>query len=79
MGRADLIGNGKKQLIPAWQPATCNCVNGLFLRCAVNRRKPAKFQSGFAWRALSACGRAAGRQAAENRCPRHASLEYSNT
>ena len=21
MGRADLIGNGKKQLIPAWQPA----------------------------------------------------------
>jgi radical SAM superfamily enzyme YgiQ (UPF0313 family) len=24
MGRADLIGNGKKQLIPAWQPAgTC--------------------------------------------------------
>src|SRR5574343_1158809 len=23
MGRADLIGNGKKQLIPAWQPAGC--------------------------------------------------------
>jgi hypothetical protein len=24
MGRADLIGNGKKQLVPAWQPAgTC--------------------------------------------------------
>ena len=22
MGRADLIGNGKHQLIPAWQPAT---------------------------------------------------------
>ncbi|MFA7293483.1 MAG: DUF3362 domain-containing protein, partial [Rhodocyclaceae bacterium] len=21
MGRADLIGNGKKQLVPAWQPA----------------------------------------------------------
>ncbi len=24
MGRADLIGNGKKQLIPAWQPATAH-------------------------------------------------------
>ncbi|MDD5247892.1 MAG: YgiQ family radical SAM protein [Rhodocyclaceae bacterium] len=24
MGRADLIGNGKKHLVPAWQPATCS-------------------------------------------------------
>jgi hypothetical protein len=23
MGRADLIGNGKKHLVPAWQPAGC--------------------------------------------------------
>ena len=36
MGRADLIGNGKKQLIPAWQPAGTG--GGL----AVNRRKQAK-------------------------------------
>ncbi|MDK9725971.1 MAG: YgiQ family radical SAM protein [Sterolibacteriaceae bacterium MAG5] len=25
MGRADLIGNGKKHLVPAWQPATTAC------------------------------------------------------
>ena len=29
MGRADLIGNGKKQLIPAWQPASVPAPGGL--------------------------------------------------
>ena len=29
MGRADLIGNGKKQLIPAWQPAGTGGATGL--------------------------------------------------
>ena len=38
MGRADLIGNGKKQLIPAWQPASSPAPNGL----AGSRGQPGK-------------------------------------
>lgn len=54
MGRADLIGNGKKQLVPAWQPAgtglkaapvqkaATGAKNAGFSRSTVdNRRKPA--------------------------------------
>ena len=45
MGRADLIGNGKKQLVPAWQPAGTglkhSVKNAEFSRStAENRKKP---------------------------------------
>jgi uncharacterized radical SAM protein YgiQ len=40
MGRADLIGNGKKQLIPAWQPA------GTALKSQVQPAKPARSVAG---------------------------------
>jgi hypothetical protein len=38
MGRADLIGNGKKQLVPAWQPAG----TGATAQRASGRGQPAK-------------------------------------
>jgi hypothetical protein len=37
MGRADLIGNGKRQLIPAWQPAGFSATSS-----AVSRPQPEK-------------------------------------
>jgi len=40
MGRADLIGNGKKHLIPAWQPIQKKkTVKGQPLKVAPRRRK----------------------------------------
>jgi uncharacterized radical SAM protein YgiQ len=40
MGRADLIGNGKKQLIPAWQPAGTVAVSGQPAKRVENARAP---------------------------------------
>jgi uncharacterized radical SAM protein YgiQ len=44
MGRADLIGNGKKQLIPAWQPATSR-VSGAVSAVRGQPDKTGKFQA----------------------------------
>ncbi|MEN9480022.1 MAG: hypothetical protein RLZZ298_1417 [Pseudomonadota bacterium] len=44
MGRADLIGNGKKQLIPAWQPATSR-VSGAVATVRGQPEKTGKFQA----------------------------------
>ena len=44
MGRADLIGNGKKQLIPAWQPATSRVSGGL-APVRGQQEKTGKFQA----------------------------------
>ena len=44
MGRADLIGNGKKQLIPAWQPATSR-VSGAVSAVRGQQEKTGKFQA----------------------------------
>jgi len=47
MGRSDLIGNGKKQLIPAWQPAGVpgkSCDHGSKVRPQGQPEKTAKFQ-----------------------------------
>ncbi|MBK7415713.1 MAG: YgiQ family radical SAM protein [Dechloromonas sp.] len=44
MGRADLIGNGKKQLIPAWQPATSR-VSGAVTAVRGQQEKTGKFQA----------------------------------
>ena len=44
MGRADLIGNGKKQLIPAWQPATSR-VSGATAPVRGLQEKTGKFQT----------------------------------
>ena len=44
MGRADLIGNGKKQLIPAWQPATSR-VSGCVAAVRGQQEKAGKFNS----------------------------------
>jgi uncharacterized radical SAM protein YgiQ len=51
MGRADLIGNGKKQLIPAWQPA------GTGLRSAATAKNAGFSLSTAAGRKISATGR----------------------
>ena len=53
MGRADLIGNGKKQLIPAWQPAgtggSCHARRATEKRTALQR---AAQQRGEGWPAV---------------------------
>jgi hypothetical protein len=53
MGRADLIGNGKKQLIPAWQPAgtggSCQTRRAAEKRTALQR---AAQQRGEGWPAV---------------------------
>ncbi len=41
MGRADLIGNGKKQLVPAWQPAGTGLKAAASLRPAMERKPQA--------------------------------------
>ena len=52
MGRADLVGNGKKQLIPAWQPAGTG-------PAAVNARNPATPKTAPGFRSTAASGRTA--------------------
>ncbi|MCE1181191.1 MAG: YgiQ family radical SAM protein [Rhodocyclales bacterium] len=63
MGRADLIGNGKKQLVPAWQPAGTGLKNAVSSASTVKSANPRAATAARAGRAGAPAARPAGRSA----------------